>query len=78
LSYRLEDRAHPSESYDRRTAIFTVTNRSRFFGYDLTTIIGFVRDETDFDDRLGRTEGLDGMSFFVRALIGFPNFGTLL
>ena len=78
LSYRLEDRAHPSESYDRRTAIFTVTNRSRFFGYDLTTIIGFVRDETEFDDRLGRTEGLDGLSFFVRALIGFPNFGTLL
>ena len=78
MPYRLEDRAHPSESYDRRTAIFTVTNRASYFGYDLTTIIGFVRDETNFDDRLRRIEGLDGMSFFVRALIGFPNFGTML
>ena len=77
LPYRLEDRAHPSSSYDRRTTIITLANRSRYFGYDLTTIIGFVRDETNFDDRLRRTEGLNGMSIFVRALIGFPNFGAL-
>ena len=78
LPYRLEDRIRKRESLEQRTAIFTLTNRSRYFGYDMHTIIGLRQEELDFDNRFQRFRNFDGWSFFVRNLIGFTEFGQLL
>ena len=42
------------------------------------TIIGFRREELDFDDRFQRFRNFDGWSLFVRNLVGFTEFGQLL
>ena len=58
--------------------VITLTNRSRYFGYDMHTIVGFRREELDFDDRFQRFRNFDGWSVFVRNLVGFAEFGQLL
>ena len=78
LPYRLKDRTEKRNSLEQRTAVVTVTNRSRYFGYDMYTIIGFGREEQDFDDRFQRFRNFEKWSLFVRNLIGFGEFGRLL
>ena len=78
LPYRLEDHIRKRESLELRTAVFTLTNRSRYFGYDMHTIIGLRREELDLDNRFQRFRNFDGWSFFVRNLVGFTEFGQLL
>ena len=76
--YRLEDKAQPRRSFKQRTAFLTLTNRSRYFGYDLYAIVGFQRDEKRFEDPFQTVGERDVWSFFVRGLIGFTEHGPLL
>ena len=78
LPYRLVDRTEERNSLEQRTAVITLTNSSRYFGYDMQTIVGLQREELDWDDRYQRFKNFDGWSFFVRNLIGFTEFGRLL
>ena len=78
LPYRFTDRARKLESFERRTITATVTNLSRYFGYDLYTIVGVNRDDMEFDTRFREAENFDVVSFFVRVLIGFPGAGDRL
>ena len=78
VPYRLKNRTQKRESFERRSTSISLTNSSRYFGYDLHTIIGFNRDELDFDDPLQRLREFDGWAFFVRGLVGFTEFGRPL
>ena len=73
--YRFEDRVNGRNSFERRTWFLTLTNRSSYFGYDLYTIVGTQRDKKEFDDVFREADGFDVWSFFVRALIGFTEYG---
>ena len=88
LPYRVENRAQPHQSFEQRTTIVSVMNRSRYLGYDLHTIVGFQQREKEFDGpRAPRlptwyTEGGSTVivaprewQFFVRGLVGFTEFG---
>ena len=75
LPYRFEDKAIPRNSFDRHTWFATMTNRSKYFGYDLYTIVGTSRDKKNFDDTFRAAEEFDSWTFFVRALIGFTEYG---
>ena len=73
--YRFKDNVAERNSFDRRTWFVTLTNRSRYFGYDLYTIVGSQRDRKIFDDEFRASDNIDVWSFFVRALIGFTEYG---
>ncbi len=80
LPYRLEDRATEaaeSNSFEQRTAFVTLTNRSRYFGYELVTIIGIHKDKKEFDTPFQDLRSFDTWSFFVRALVGFTEYGRI-
>ena len=78
LPYRLADRTEKRNSLEQRTAVITLTNSSRYFGYDMQTIVGVQREKLDWDDRYQSFRNFDGWSFFVRNLIGFTEFGRVL
>ena len=75
LSFRVKDRVRDSRSFKRRTASITVTNRSHYFGYELVTIVGINQDRRVYDDPFQRSGNFDVWSVFVRALIGFTEYG---
>ena len=77
LPYRVEDRVRQRGSFEQRTAFISLTNRSRYFGYDLYTIVGLQRDEKKFEDVFQQADEFDGWSFFVHALVGFTEYGRL-
>ena len=52
----------------------TITNQSKYFGYELATIAGFSKDRLEFDSRQDRRAS-DVLTVFVRGLIGFTEFG---
>ena len=78
LPYRRADRASSRDDFEQRTAFITLTNRSGYFGYELITIVGATRNKRDFDNRFQRLRNIDGLGFFVRALVGFTEFGRAI
>ncbi len=76
--YRFRDGARQGDSFERRTAFVNLINRSRYFGYDLNTIVGTKWDARTFDVKFQRFRDFDSWSFFVRTLIGFTEYGSLL
>ena len=58
-----------------RTAFVTITNRSGYFGYELVTIIGLNRDQREYDTKFMDVRDFDSTSLFVRALVGFSDYG---
>ena len=78
LPYRFDDRARRLESFERRTAISSVTMRSTYFGYDLVTIVGLEKDRLTYDSAARISENFDTIAFFVRALVGFTEYGRLI
>jgi hypothetical protein len=78
LPYRFKDRAVGRNSFEQRTAFVTLTNKSKYFGYDLRTIVSFQRDRKGFDEVSRQRDEFDLWTFFVRALIGFTEYGRLL
>ena len=75
LPYRSKDRLAGRKSFEQRTAFLTVTNRSKYFGYDLVTVVGLNRDRRTFDDPAQELNEFDVWSFLVRGLIGFTEYG---
>ena len=73
--YRVRVRTNESSSFEQRTAFVTLTNRSRYFGYDLYTHLGVKRDRKEFDEPFQRFRDSDQWSIFARALIGFTEYG---
>ena len=78
LPYRFRNNARALDDFERRTLMATVTNSSRYFGYELYTIVGLHRDARKFDAPARQVADFDTLSFFVRALIGFPDFHQLM
>jgi hypothetical protein len=75
LPYRVNDRVRDIDSFEHRTAFASLTNRSRYFGYDLLTIVGLNQDRRVHDDPLQRARNFEVWSVFVRAVIGFTEYG---
>ncbi len=73
--YRLTDDTADRNSYEQRTAFVTITNRSGYFGYELVTIIGLNSDQREYDTKFQDVRDFDSMSLFVRALVGFSDYG---
>ena len=73
--YRVVVRTDGSSSFEQRTAFFTLTNRSRYFGYELYTILGIKRDHREFDNVFQRVRDRNEWTGFVRAMIGFTEYG---
>ena len=65
LPYRRRDDTSERRSSEQHTTFFSLTNTSPYFGYELVTIVGFTRDHRNFET----------FEFFVRALVGFTEFG---
>ncbi len=78
LPYRFDDRARKLESFERRTAISSMTMRSTYFGYDLITIVGLEKDRLTYHSPARISENFDTVAFFVRALVGFTEYGRLI
>ena len=78
LPYRFRNNARALDNFERRTLMATITNSSRYFGYDLYTIVGLHRDARTFDAPARKVADFDTLSFFVRGLIGFPDFHQLM
>ena len=78
LPYRFQNRTRKSQSFERRSVLGSITNRSMYLGYELYTIVGFEKDAVKFDAPERKLNNVDGFAFFVRALIGFTEFGPLL
>ena len=78
LPYRFRNDARELDDFERRTLMATITNSSRYFGYDLYTIVGLHRDARKFEAPARQVADFDTLSFFVRALIGFPDFHQLM
>ena len=76
--YRFENEARRAHSFERRTAFVNLINRSRYFGYDLYTIVGTEWDERSYDVEFQGFRNFDTWRFFVRSLVGFTEFGSLL
>ena len=75
LPYRRKDHVSSQRSFEQRTVFMTLINRSRYFGYDLVTIAGFSKDAMKFDLEAYKFAEFDTLSFFVRTLVGFTEFG---
>ena len=73
--YRFKDRANDRNSFERHTQFLTLVNRSRYFGYDLYTTVGFNRHRRVFDAPFRQAGKVDNRSFFIRSLIGFTEHG---
>lgn len=78
LPYRFDDRARRLESFERRTTISSLTMRSTYFGYDLVTITGLEKDHLRYSSRVRKADNFHTVSFFVRALVGFSEYGRLI
>ena len=74
VPYRFRDETAKRNSFEQRTMFATITNQSKYFGYELVTIAGVSRDRLKFDSRQERRD-FDLLTVFVRGLIGFTEFG---
>jgi hypothetical protein len=75
IPYRLTDDTADRNSYKQRTAFVTITNRSGYFGYELVTIFGLNKDQRGYDTKFRDTRDFDIATLFVRALVGFSDYG---
>ena len=78
IPYRRKNRADRRSSFEQRTAFVSVRNNSKYFGYDLVTIVGFNKDSVSFDQISQEGRNLDVWGVFVRTVIGFTEFGRPL
>ncbi len=74
----MRDRAQTREDLEQRIFTLTVTNVHRYYGYDLYTVAGTTKNKLQYDDPFRRPEEVDGIEFFIRALVGFTDFGRVL
>ena len=75
IPYRRRDDTSKRNSFEQRTAFASITNSSRYFGYELMTIMGFNADRTEYDSPFLDDRDIHSRTFFVRVLVGFTEFG---
>ncbi len=73
--YRVVNRTLRRESFEQRITFVTLTNHSRYFGYDLHTIVGVSWNRMRYENPLQRFRNFALRSFFVRGLVGFTEYG---
>ena len=78
LPYRRENHADRRLSFEQRTFFASVSNRSKYFGYELVTTVGFNTNKVSFENISQRNRDSDLRSFFVRTVVGFTEFGRPL
>jgi hypothetical protein len=59
LPYRAHDHVRTNESFEQRTLFATLTNRSKYFGYNLVTVVGVEKDAKVFDLAASTKTGTD-------------------
>ena len=75
LQYRVKNQLREGQSFEQSTSFITLTNQSRYFGYDLYSVIGVSRGKKKFDDTFQQLREFDQWSVFVRTLVGFTEYG---
>ena len=75
VPYRRRDDTSKRNSFEQRTAFVSLTNSSRYFGYDLVTTMGFNADKIKYDSAFLDDRNIHLRTFFVRVLLGFTEFG---
>ncbi len=75
IPYRRRDDTSKRNSFERRTVFVSITNSSRYFGYDLVTTMGFNADRIEYDSPFLDDRDFHLRTFFVRVLLGFTEFG---
>ena len=78
LAYRVKDNVRESRSYKERNAFLNLINRSRYFGYDLYTLVGLSKNRRKYGDPARAADSFDTMGFFIRTLVGFTEYGRPL
>ena len=78
VPYRRKNHADRRHSFEQHTAFVSIRNNSKYFGYELVTIVGFNRDKVRFDQISQKDRNVDLWSFFVRTVVGFTEFGRPL
>ncbi len=73
--YRLTDDTADRNSYEQRTAFVTITNLTGYFGYELVTTMGINKNHREYDTKFRDIRDFDNITFFVRGMIGFSEFG---
>ena len=75
IPYRRRDDTSKRNSFEQRTVFVSITNSSRYFGYDLVTTMGFNADRIEYDSPFLDDRDFHLRTFFVRVLLGFTEFG---
>ena len=75
LPYRHRDDTSKRNSFEQRTAFVSLTNSSRYFGYDLVTFVGLSSEEFEYDSAFQDDRNTRTWTFSVRVLVGFTEFG---
>ena len=75
VPYRRRDDTSKRNSFEQRTAFASLTNSSRYFGYDLITTVGLNADKIDYDSPFLDDRDIHLRTFFVRVIVGFTEFG---
>ena len=75
LPYYLTDNTADRNSYEQRTAFVTITNLTGYFGYELVTTMGINKNHREYDTKFRDIRDFDSITFFVRGMIGFSEFG---
>jgi hypothetical protein len=75
IPYRRRDDTSKRNSFEQRTAFVSLTNTSRYFGYDLVTFVGLNSEKLEHDSTFQDDRDIHTWAFFVRLLVGFTEFG---
>ena len=78
LPYSHNDRISKRNSFEQWTSFVTLSNRSAYFGYELVTVLGVGEDEKQFKTPFRDARDFHDLTFFMRAIIGFTEYGRLL
>ena len=78
VPYLRHDRVASRFSFEQRTAFATLTNLSKYFGYELVTIMGLRQNHKDYETKFLDARDFDGLTLFVRAMVGFTLYGQPL
>jgi hypothetical protein len=72
LPYRVGDLARTERDFEQRDTVLMMTNISDYFGYIVSTRLGFSKRVKEFDDPLSGLIGdEDFVSAFINVVIGF-------
>ncbi len=78
IPYLRRDRVASRFSFEQRTSFVTLTNQSKYFGYELVTMVGLRKNQRGYETKFLDARNFDGLTFFVRALVGFTLYGRPL